>query len=46
MRKSILKDKSYDFAILIVKLSQFLNNEKRESAAMTISSINTTKSIL
>ncbi|TYA53122.1 four helix bundle protein [Formosa maritima] len=30
MSKSILKDKSYDFAILIVKLSQSLVNEKKE----------------
>lgn len=30
MEKSILKDKSYAFAIRIVKLSQFLQNEKRE----------------
>jgi four helix bundle protein len=30
MRKNILKDKSYDFAILIVKLSQFLVTEKKE----------------
>ena len=30
MRKSVLKDKSYDFAIRIVKLSRFLMDEKRE----------------
>ena len=30
MEKSILKDKSYAFAIRVVKLSQFLQNEKRE----------------
>lgn len=30
MSKSILKDKSYAFAIMIVKLSQFLVSEKRE----------------
>ncbi|MFV0540085.1 MAG: four helix bundle protein [Aestuariibaculum sp.] len=30
MGKSVLKDKSYDFAILIVKLSQYLINEKKE----------------
>lgn len=30
MTKSILKDKSYLFAIRIVKLSQFLQNEKKE----------------
>src|SRR5690349_10779449 len=30
MGKSILKDKSYSFAIRIVKLSQFLQSEKRE----------------
>ena len=30
MSKSVLKDKSYAFAILIVKLSQFLVKEKRE----------------
>jgi len=30
MSKSILKDKSYAFAILIVKLSQSLVNEKKE----------------
>lgn len=30
MRKSILKDKSYQFAIRIVKLSQFLQLEKKE----------------
>jgi len=30
MGKSILKDKSYAFAIMIVKLSQFLVSEKRE----------------
>jgi four helix bundle protein len=29
MSNSILRDKSYDFAILIVKLSQLLVNEKR-----------------
>ncbi|QQS27578.1 MAG: four helix bundle protein [Sphingobacteriales bacterium] len=30
MNKSILKDKSYVFAIRIVKLSQFLQTEKKE----------------
>ena len=30
MSKSILKDKSYAFAIMVVKLSQFLVSEKRE----------------
>ena len=30
MSKSILKDKSYAFAIRIVKLSQFLHKEKKE----------------
>jgi len=30
MKDSILKDKSYNFAIRIVKLSQYLRNEKRE----------------
>ena len=30
MSKSILKDKSYAFAIRIVKLSQFLQEEKKE----------------
>ena len=30
MKESPLKDKSYIFAIRIVKLSQFLQNEKRE----------------
>jgi four helix bundle protein len=30
MSKSILKDKSYDFAIMVVKLSQLLVSEKRE----------------
>ena len=30
MGKSILKDKSYAFAIRIVKLSQFLQEEKKE----------------
>lgn len=30
MGKSILKDKSYSFAIRIVKLNQFLQDEKRE----------------
>jgi four helix bundle protein len=30
MRNSILRDKSYAFAIRIVKLSQFLQNEKNE----------------
>ena len=30
MKESPLKDKSYLFAIRIVKLSQFLQNEKRE----------------
>ncbi|TSE10378.1 four helix bundle protein [Aquimarina algiphila] len=30
MSKSILKDKSYAFVILIVKLSQFLVSEKKE----------------
>ena len=30
MNKSILKDKSYAFAIMVVKLSQFLVSEKRE----------------
>jgi four helix bundle protein len=30
MSKSILKDKSYAFAILIVKLSQLLVNERKE----------------
>ena len=30
MSKSILKDKSYAFAIRVVKLSQFLQSEKKE----------------
>lgn len=30
MSKSILRDKSYAFAILIVKLSRFLMSEKKE----------------
>ena len=30
MSKSILLEKSYKFALRIVKLSQYLNNEKRE----------------
>ena len=30
MSKSVLRDKSYTFAIQIVKLSQFLQTEKRE----------------
>ncbi|MDM8566350.1 four helix bundle protein [Candidatus Halobeggiatoa sp. HSG11] len=30
MKDSILKDKSYNFAIRIVKLSQYLRTEKRE----------------
>lgn len=30
MGKNVLKDKSYQFAILIVKLSQILVNEKKE----------------
>jgi four helix bundle protein len=30
MSKSILKDKSYAFAIRVVKLSQFLQGEKKE----------------
>ena len=30
MSKSILKDKSYAFAIMVVKLSQFLVSEKKE----------------
>lgn len=30
MGRSVLKDKSYHFAILIVKLSQILVNEKKE----------------
>ncbi|HHD64606.1 MAG TPA: four helix bundle protein [Desulfobulbaceae bacterium] len=30
MVKSVLRDKSYDFAIRIVKLSQFLMSEKKE----------------
>jgi four helix bundle protein len=30
MSKSILKDKSYAFAIMVVRLSQFLVSEKRE----------------
>ncbi len=30
MKKNILKIKSYEFAILIVKLSQYLKNEKKE----------------
>ncbi|MEN6386316.1 MAG: four helix bundle protein [Phycisphaerales bacterium] len=30
MKESILKNKSYDFAIRIVKLSQYLRNEKNE----------------
>jgi four helix bundle protein len=30
MKESILKDKSYKFALRIVNLSKFLNNEKRE----------------
>ncbi|MHB0945579.1 MAG: four helix bundle protein [Sedimentisphaerales bacterium] len=30
MKESILKDKSYKFAIRIVKLSQYLHSEKKE----------------
>ena len=30
MKESILKDKSYKFALRIVKLNRFLNEEKRE----------------
>jgi len=30
MKESVLRDKSYSFAIRIVKLSQFLNIEKKE----------------
>jgi len=30
VKESVLKDKSYKFAIRIVKLSQYLQNEKRE----------------
>jgi|TARA_B110000305_G_C19447263_1_gene645584 four helix bundle protein len=30
MGKSILRDKSYDFALKIIKLSQFLVSEKKE----------------
>ena len=30
MKESILKDKSYKFALRIVNLNKFLNNEKRE----------------
>jgi four helix bundle protein len=30
MKESVLRDKSYAFAIRIVKLSQFLQNEKHE----------------
>lgn len=30
MKENFLKDKSYHFAIRIVKLVQFLNNEKKE----------------
>jgi len=30
MSKSVLKDKSYAFAIRIVKLSQFLQSDKKE----------------
>jgi four helix bundle protein len=30
MRNSVLNTKSYDFAVRIVKLSQFLQNEKKE----------------
>jgi four helix bundle protein len=30
MGQSVLKDKSYTFAIRIVKLSQYLQNEKKE----------------
>lgn len=30
MRKDVLKDKSYDFAIRIVRLSQYLQNEHKE----------------
>ena len=30
MSESILQEKSYNFALRIVNLSQFLNNEKRE----------------
>lgn len=30
MSKSVLLEKSYKFALRIVKLSQYLNNEKRE----------------
>lgn len=30
MKKNVLKDKSYKFSVRIVKLSQFLVNEKKE----------------
>jgi four helix bundle protein len=30
MKNNIIKDKSFDFAIRIVKLSQYLSNEKKE----------------
>ncbi len=30
MKENILKDKSFDFSVRIVKLSQFLNNERKE----------------
>ena len=30
MKENILKDKSFKFSVRIVKLSQFLNNDKRE----------------
>jgi four helix bundle protein len=30
MKESVLKDKSYEFAIRIVKLSQYLQSEKKE----------------
>lgn len=30
MRNSVLNTKSFDFAVRIVKLSQFLQNEKKE----------------
>ena len=30
MKESVLKDKSYKFALRIVKLSKYLNEEKRE----------------
>lgn len=30
MAKSILQDKAYDFALRVVRLSEYLNNEKKE----------------